>query len=449
MNFLIEFLSDFCSKLDSLDKLYQAVALIKKNISPNVPWQSSAEFHTRFLRQFEVHKKLQGVCDVSYKRAALEIIFDTEIEGLDCRDLIDCLERHDAHRIRRITELEISPVTIPYSLDNFNLQFLTKFCHAGGCTDTDLEIVGQNCSKLEELSVGYGDAITDLGLSFLAPCSELRILGIDGCSRVSHRGIREFLSVHKKIGKLSAWPDAVGYGFDCFSEPDLSVYPSISHFSMESVSSSRKQLLSIVEKFPNLILIEFSGDIEGDLRILRCMNKLSHLHLGKLHDIDWDNLKQLLGFIGANIVDLRTFNNDVPYGNTLPSHEVQNYLNFVFNACGNIESLTFEFEPEYLREKLVIPPFKKLKFLECCAEMGNEYDQREIDLEFRQMLNLETLIINGFVLAPKTMESMIFDNSMFPNLKEFHILEFVDSDVIERIRLIAKENNLDVRIITW
>ncbi|KIY92305.1 hypothetical protein MNEG_15658 [Monoraphidium neglectum] len=69
-----------------------------------------------------------------------------------------------------------------------------RLARCPGVTDASLAAVARACPALVELDVsGARQAVTDRGVAALAALSRLRVLSLDGCSRVSAEGVRALL----------------------------------------------------------------------------------------------------------------------------------------------------------------------------------------------------------------------------------------------------------------
>lgn len=437
MNILMKFCATCChrwSAQGSLEKLRESVAVIKRDISPLIPHNLSARFHDKLLFMFYCLRQPRDPHrSRSHDKAVLEIIMDTKIRGLtfDVTPLLFFLDLRDAHRIQGLEKLDISLFWNPLlnSLASFQLKDLIKFVFRNECTDADLQIIGQNCPKLLTLDVSGSKKVTDVGLHALSDCSNLCIVSVACCS-VSLNGINDLLSVNKKIYMLSGWDDN---GFDCLTHEDASVYPSIQYFELEYDYISNELLRSMVSKFPNLTMTSVSGKLLGDINVLQNLQKLSRLDLAEVSGLTWDNIQSFLRDVGTKMIELSL---PIDPGAAIV---VQNDLNFIFNHCGNLESLTFAHRGDIEVDKLTVPPFSKLKTLRCYCLRDSH---RPTSLEFGRMLKLESIWITGFYLSTEKLESMILNHSYFPNLKSISISGFRNRNDSQHLRQVVRDNNI-------
>lgn len=306
MNVLVDYFADYCHKSSvegSVEKLRRGVAFIKEDVGPSLPFQLAPAFYERFLREF-LGPDAGHIA--SHQRVVLEVIMDRKMIGLKCPN-IGSLDMDDAHRIQGLQELVLDDRRC-YKLDMFRLEDLTAITYIHSCTDSDLELINENCKKLKYLDIKESIGVTDEGLRALGSCVELRDVFVHGCEKVTHKGIQDFLSIHRKIERLYAWKDCRKPGFYCFSTEGWSVYPSIKAFSVIGVKITNWMLRKVTEKFPNLSSIEIIGNTfysPADLSILGSLSKLSALDIIRNCNWNWDILEQLLKSNGANITSLR------------------------------------------------------------------------------------------------------------------------------------------------
>lgn len=449
MDVLVVFLADHCDRLsiaNSLAELRQVIAGIKKDVSPHIPWHLSMEFHSRFLKEVENLQELRmDQAPDLHQKAILEVLMDHKIKGLRCEgQIVTYLHPCDAGRFDELRLLDLSFFCTPMHrirLEDFHLKNLTTLNYIEWCRDADLKVIGRHCPVLKFLNVTDSPKVTDRGLRWLVPCSEIRSVIVACCRRVSQAGITELLSVLTEIEHLSGWSEYGNYGFDCFSNLDLeTVYPRIKSFTIVLDRISNDHLKAVVLKFPNLTSFGIIGLLAADLMLLKPLNQLAKLDFSSASGLSWDELRKLLPFIGANITDLKT-----RCPNRAAACISQSDLDLLFEICPNLELLAIDYKAHSRGQKLIIPPFKKLKELECRIPRG--FARRRAVLEFDEMPELEDLLIDRFYMTAGTLKSMMLDSMTFPKLKLLKISEITGSYSIDDIRIIAIDNNLDFEIL--
>lgn len=439
---LVLHVGNYCDKLSEkglLAELIHCVADMKKLIRNHLSGILFAEFCTRFCHTFYYIGENRGEDRPdSHQRAVLEILMDVENVGLTCEgSIVKFLDPGDAHRLQGLkvldwSELEYSK-SVPRGLENYRLQHLTTFISPRICTDHVLEIIGSRCSELKVLKIVGSKDVTDRGLRALNRCSDLRLLNVHYCP-VSDNCINELLNVLKKIEQFNVG-DFYTIGeesFDVLSRSISLVCPSVKCFALKSDPTTDAHLRSVVALFPNLTDLRFCCPFTGDLCILKDLRSLTKLDFGySSGGFSIANLKQLLTSVGSQLSHLTLRS---------PVYVTQNDLNFIFEVCGNIERLRFSYKPCRPMDKLVIPPFRRLKYLECLASVwGNNF---RASLEFCEMLELEVLYVQRFDAIFEMTETIMLDNVKFPNLKNVRTF-YNTSDVTDRIAQIAENNNLD------
>ncbi|XP_046602310.1 uncharacterized protein LOC107227669 isoform X1 [Neodiprion lecontei] len=420
----------------SLDELNQVISAIKLDVISCIPWFSVADFSARFLERFYSDSR-----PASHLKAALEVVMDTEIVGLQCRGpILAYLDPQDGSRLRRLAELDLDYIlhSLPINLPNFYLNDLTSFVFAERCTNLDLSVVGRNCPKLQIVRVPESRHVTDEGLSNLSQCSDLRFIDVYRCS-VTHSGINRMLAVHKKLDRIS------NVSAETLFHLDSSVCPSISHFSsIPDTPISSANLRKIVTKFPNITYLHVHGVFTEEFSILNPLNKLTGLDFTFSSDmyydeieIAWVNIKEFLLFVGANLTTLK-----------LACWEQgflwrQEDVDFIFDSCPNLECLKFDHGDGLV----VIPSFQKLKVL--IPHIAIEFESIELlrdpMIEFDKLPSLETLSLHNYDVSFQTIQSIMLDNDRFPKLSVIETICMKDED-LEEIRRIARMKNLDFEI---
>lgn len=419
----------------SMDKLRQFVAYIKEDLDPRIPRRLATKFYNQFL----------GECCWKYERIVMEIlmqvIMDKKMIGLKLPGrILENLNFDELNRIRGVVELELE---IPMShVAGLHLGDMIKFTHQRRCTDSDLELIGKNCPRLEYLDVSRSNRVTDVGLRALGPCINLNTVVLSRCP-VSPSGINDLLSANKEIKNLSAWSNSLSEdcaeGFDCFSRSDSTVYPSIESFHItlhESDDNPRDSYLrAIVVKFPNLRSIRILGYLAEDLSVLRSLGKLLKVELYCELGFTWDNFERGLRSVGDKVSRLR-----LNFSKYRPP--MQSQLNAVHEFCSNLECLNIRCQVRDDSEILSIPPFKKLKYLRFVNPDFSESVSygttiSGLSLALGQLVELEELQLVKVMVNMGTIESL-FDRKKYPNLNSVLLnelpLQYYDDYDIERIR---------------
>lgn len=438
MDAMVTFYLNFCidcgTDEGSYEKVRRGIPFVRREEGaegPRMPRILLLEFCNRLMKKFSVF-------GARYESRAIrngtQIIMDDTIIGLECPSkVLASLRQEDVDRIRGIGRLLLTN-ELTHNLESLHLENLTTFVYRRWCTDSDLRVIGETCPRLKHVDVRASAGVSDVGLGALALCPDLQFVSITWCMRVSGRGAKDLLSVNKTVRELFAWTNDCGAGFD-FREisnwdKDLSVYPSIESFTVGQGFSDR-HLRYVVAKFPNLRSIKIRENFDGDFRVLRTLSKLSKIEFPSRIDSTWAAFESLFEFFGPQIRYLQVCWGDVSVA--------QIRLNSIFRICENLEYLIVYCRSATHAVKLIVPPFKKLKYFKC----GGGDKDREVTLEFGQMSMLENLqVIAWFALGASQIESIILDHTNFPNLKRIGL---TTSQTLSNSHLneIAKNNNLD------
>ncbi|XP_046436343.1 uncharacterized protein LOC124188063 isoform X3 [Neodiprion fabricii] len=442
---LAAYFADYVDQLcvnRALSDVRQAIVLIKEYTHPCLPPRLYNEVCRKFLTKFLwIQRNRNKTHPASHNRAALEVLMDLDIVGLQCvGEIMKYFDPADAGRFRRLSVLKLHHVWNhigPKSLENFDLRNLIELHVTFLCVDRDLEIVGANCPKLLVLHIEESRRVTDNGLKALRPCSELRVLCVAGC-QVTDTGINELLSTNKKIIEFNIGRHAIysaEESFDVLSRPRSLVCPFMKRFSIKCHSITDEHLHAIVELFPNLTYLRINGEIKGDLCTLKRLDKLIVLNFivsRYNYQLPMDNMNELLTSIGKNITMLNL------------KQLTQAGLNFICKVCVNIEHLTFHY-PKYSPPRpMVVPSFRKLKMFECIIHPEYTGDSRI--LEFSTMPELRHLRCYDEVLSRgefmESLELILFDHKRFPNLKTV-FASGINAEICERMNQAAKQKNIN------
>lgn len=400
---------------EALDDLRRDVEMIRNYVVSHVPRYLYTRFQVKLLYIIRDTNAPR-----THKLTISKIMMSARLVGFE-GEFVCHPDPWEAHRVTRVRARVQSECAISRDFELFDLCNLMAFKMWHTCTDAYLELIAQNCPKLGKIDVSHSRNVTDTGLRALSRCSNLRRVMYSGCS-VSIQGIDCLFSVNGEIREMIAWSDMQGFDIS-----DPSIHPAIECLNCNGASDiSNRYLNSIVGKFPNLTsLIIHNSGISGDVYTLSELGKLSRLDLFSDNSVDWMNLRSLLRSVGSNIEELK-----VPITS-------QSDINSIYELCGNVTSLTLS---DLSRNRIVIPPFKNLTNLECYRL---EHEQGVV--EFGRMPQLQELSILGFDME-SDIESSIVDHERFPKLGEIWIEENPNSNVIERLRHIAKTNNLDLTV---
>lgn len=429
-----------CGIEESLHELHQAVTFIKDNIGSSMPKKLAVEFYNGLLEElsFPGHPRLcPPFCHL---RIVVNIITDEKLIGLKCTSkILDSLGPREIRRVRGFTELKLE--TVPYSLRKLHLEYVTTFIHEYACTNSYLVILGQDCPKLNYVDISSSRKVTDVGLHCLCSCPNLRYLSVAKCTTISREGLNYFLSINSSVRELFAWNYSNDAGFDFYSVPegdiDDSVHPSIRSFAIVSTFNSDISdchLNSLVTKFPNLSSVKLYGKLYGDLGILQSLPYLSKIDFTPDSDTNWAQFQLLLRSIGSQINDLIVRCGAV--------YITQKDVDLLHQLCENLKFLVIECSVASDLAKLAIPPFQRLKDLQC---IRTSFASRAyVTLGFGKMSELLNLQINGFAMSTDQIRSIILDHTNFPNLQKIGLPDIWIRPDLEGLKKIAKDNNVDL-----
>lgn len=237
--------------------------------------------------------------------------------------------------------------------------------------------------------------------------------------------------------------------FDMLSGLDFVVQcPSLTRFVYENDrnSSPAVELKSVVAKFPNLTYFRIKCIQVEDLTALIHLNKLTELRVDfheesrvDTREPSWLGLQEALTVIGTNLISLTLHDGPPPLA--------QSDVNFIFEACPNLEYLQID---QSLDENysVDVPSFRKLKELILLSDTERERDWTSNTgsvLKFGVMVNLEILSILKIKMDFLSLESIMLDNVKFPKLRIVKT-NALGSKNIAKIEEIARDNNIDFSI---
>lgn len=447
MDSLVVLCANYCddhSTKDSLEKICKGVDFMKQEICTQLPPQLDAEFCYEF-----VHKFLWSECEgfierpKSHIQAVTEILMGRKFIGFICPERLTLyLDPDHVNRIIGLAELYLSR-SATYILANYCLEDLRVLVYQSRCTDSDLEVIGENCRKLVRLDFRDSRNVTDMGLRALSPCSNLRSVLLLGSSCTT-KGIIELLAANTRIRKLlSRYDHPEGGSYHFYSLPNSPMYPSIESFTIDTRNchttvNLNDALQCISVKFPNLksLSVFVNGDKISDLKLPHSLSLIPELELiVRCFTVRSNEFQNLFNLIGANLKKLSFVRGD---GTTR-----QIDLDCIFKFCPNLEELTFRSGAERYGDKLAIPEFEKLKIF--TSKSG--FYTIAAKLEFGKMCALEELQLDGNrIFTLEELKSIILDHVKFPNLKVIRLFHFANPEVFRQLRKIVKVNNLDLEL---
>lgn len=425
------------SRDDSLVELREFVSFVKSDIRPQMPVKLAAELYNRVLKEFSSPSDVDLFPPRCHVEIVSQVLVDDDIAGLECSsEIFASLQPDDAVRIRGLSKLELYD-SIPHNLETLDMEHLTVFVYNYRCIDSDLTVLGQRCPKLRHVDLSKSHRITNAGLCALATCSDLVFLKVSQCPKISLSGLKHFLSMNKSIRELFAWSDNDDAGFDFGKDQnwdeDPSVYPSVTSFTIGKCFSN-SHLMSVVSKFPNLRSVKLYESFKGDISALKSLRNLSIINFVAGSGSSWAGFEALLEIVGTRIEQLIVRCRNISLS--------QMILYSVFQRCKNLESLRLDSEVGSDQDKLVVPPFERLKYSKFTLS-----DDYMTTLELSQMTMLENLRVFDFAIGESRVISMIVDPISFPNLKEIALSEFWVSTDFDSVEQIAKSNNIDLKLV--
>lgn len=438
------------SVLGEVNLLKKNIAALKEHLHQNLPQILLLKFCKQFLSRFAAFawRRWDDRRPIDHDWIVLKILLDLEIIGLKLTDqLVQDIEPFYVDGLLESQVLNMSAFIVPNLtvFEDFRLGNLTKLI-ISSCDDDNLKIIGSHCAKLQVLEIILSENVTDEGMRALNSCTELRSIDFCGCI-IRNSRINDILSIHKKLEEfrtVNSYSES-DESFDVLTRERTLVCPSLKKFLIKLKGNTLltyEHLSAVVELFPNLSDLEIASDIKGDiLHVLKGMKKLTGLVFK--YPVRHDNLEQLLMDIGQNITKLSI---------SSPSPRLnEKDLKTVYKHCSNIEFLTFKsikYGDWQEEDKLVIPPFRKLKNLHCHGPLTCKLTDNILALEITELPEIETLTCEHISSrgAVRMVDSIMFDHIKYPNLKLVHTCCLLKKDE-NRINKFAKNNNLDFKFV--
>lgn len=238
---------------------------------------------------------------------------------------------------------------------------LTSFCLCFDCTNTIINVLGNNCLALEKLDITASKSVTDRGLPSLFNCKRLKEVNLYRTS-VTILGYRDLLSELPNIQNIGRCDD-FGSVLEILDKQESN---PLALSALQCKDMSYEELKLLINYCPNLTSISlFHDDRISDLTILKELHNLKDMKLLNC-DFFTDLVKQLLEWRGKNLELLHLEHVE----------EIDlNALIYISQFCPNLKTLSLyncEFaEHRHIQfdlKNLPVSPFACLEKLVCVSD---------------------------------------------------------------------------------
>uniref|UniRef100_A0A1B6L9K3 Uncharacterized protein n=1 Tax=Graphocephala atropunctata TaxID=36148 RepID=A0A1B6L9K3_9HEMI len=301
---------------------------------------------------------------------------------------------------------------------------LTTFCLCFDCTNSIINVLGNNCLALQNLDVTSSRSVTDRSIPYLLNCKKLKDVKLYRTS-VTVSGFKDLLTGLSSIEDLGRC-DEFGSVLQKLNEQRANPLPLL---ALQCRDMTIEQLQLLVHYCPRLTTISvFHDESIADLTILSALRNLKDLKIMNC-DFFTDSVKEVLDKRGENLTSLHLEHVE----------EIDlNALIYISQYCPNLKKLSFyncEFTQHELLsfnlKKLAVPPFSCLERLVCASDCSLN------DLEFLMMncKNIRFIQLGSSTgMNDATMGRVLGQNPM-KKLEELRILYSYDLSM-QTVRLL-------------
>lgn len=252
-----------------------------------------------------------------------------------------------------------------------SMKNLHTLCLCFDCTDVIIQILGENCPKLQNLDVTSSRSVTERSVQSLLKCKELRELQLHRTS-MSVLGYAQLLMGLPKLqdlGRCDEFGSVLKHIYD--TNPSAGPF-EIKKFHSRDITTEHLKLL--VYMCPKLYHVSIFHDEQiWNITLLTVLQHLTELKLLSC-DFYTDNVKQLLEIKGSIITSLHLEHVEEIDLNALMyiSQFCPKLKNLVLYNCDLLPHTSLFANPD----KLKIKPFQHLERVFCVA------DSASLHLEF-------------------------------------------------------------------
>lgn len=301
-----------------------------------------------------------------------------------------------------------------------NMKNLHTLCLCFDCTDQIIQILGDNCPKLQNLDVTSSRSVTERSVMSLLKCKELRELQL----------YRTSMSVAGYAQLLIGLPKLQDFGrcdeFGSILKHIYNTNPSAGPFEIKKFQSrdiTTEHLKLLVYMCPNLYHVSIFHDEQiWNITLLTVLQNLTELKLLSC-DFYTDNVKQLLEIKGSKITSLHLEHVEEIDLNALMyiSQFCPKLRNLVLYNCDFLAHTSLFANPDRLK----IKPFQNLERVFCVA------DSASLHLEFllNHCVNIKNIHLGSSTGLGHDLMARIFTRNSMRHLEELRILYSSDFSI--------------------
>lgn len=312
---------------------------------------------------------------------------------------------------------------------------LHTLCLCFDCTDLIIQILGDNCPKLQNLDVTSSRSVTERSVPSLLKCKELRELQLHRTS-MSVAGYAQLLIGLPKLqdlGRCDEFGSVLKHIYDF--NPSAGPF-EIKRFQSRDITTEHLKLL--VYMCPKLYHVSIFHDEQiWNITLLTVLQNLTELKLLSC-DFYTDNVKQLLEIKGSKITSLHLEHVEEIDLNALMyiSQFCPKLKNLVLYNCDFLAHTSLFGNPDRLK----IKPFQNLERIFCVA------DSASLHLEFllTHCVNIKNIHLGSSTGLGHDLMVKILTRNPMRHLEELRILYSSDLSICTVDLLLANCINLRV-----
>ena len=311
--------------------------------------------------------------------------------------------------------------------DIFILKNLITFVYKGGCSDSILVQIGNNCKKLQNLDISLSEKLTDSSIQSILKLCDLKKLDIS-CTNLSEEGCFQL---------LTGLPNLESYACSKLSTPSMTVNscPNLTQVSLSYVTcdlstlGQLKNLRDLSLGHCNCLVTNLSGllQIKG--------SDLFTLQLSSAWNADINSITMYCTSLKKLSWEVYTFTDNQPVQrNTISPH----YHNLEHLDITNFSPLNLSFQPfSYTNIKIL-----KVHFF---GDICDDLVLVAISNNFLKQL-IELRLYNCGFLSLKTVRLLLENCSNLAILAGLTTWRGISGKELENFRTEVKENNIDIII---
>lgn len=309
-----------------------------------------------------------------------------------------------------------------------SMKNLHTLCLCFDCTDLIVQILGDNCPKLQNLDITSSRSVTERSVPSLLKCKDLKELQLCRTS-MSIAGYAQLLIGLPKLQDLGRCDE-----FGSILKYIYNLNPSAGPFEIRKFQSrdiTTEHLKLLVYMCPNLYHVSIFHDEQiWNITLLTVLQNLTELKLLSC-DFYTDNVKQLLEIKGSKITSLHLEHVEEIDLNALMyiSQFCPKLKNLVLYNCDFLAHTSLFANPDRLRVK----PFQQLERIFCVA------DSASLHLEFllTHCVNIKNIHLGSSTGIGHDLMIKILNRNPMRHLEELRILYSSDLSICTVDKLLA------------